>query len=260
MRALFIHERLKVMTSSTFDDERSARVAAWLDTEQRIAHWPLPQLASPVTTVLTRPARCTIEVKRMDTLDCAALYSANRKVGVHCMGSARHPCGGVRWGAAAQEEELCRRTDLAPALKAAAAHYPIHHKVLVHKGVSCFKKGAPSYARVRRANQLRLTFFTSPAVKLRVKDPQPPSEPTGPTYEEMSDRIDRLVSAVERSGVEVMVFGAWGCGAFNLEAELVAKLFLQRLRATSLPHAVFAVLNDRNGPHNFDAFRRILCA
>ena len=70
----------------------------------------------------------------------------------------------------------------------------------------------------------------------------------------------KLVSEVEKAGVVAMVFGAWGCGSFGLQPQMVAKLFKQRLMRSSIPVAHFSIFDDHNGVGNYSAFRQILCS
>ena len=51
----------------------------------------------------------------------------------------------------------------------------------------------------------------------------------------MRVRMSTLVTEVERSGVNAMVFGAWGCGSAGLNPHMVAPLFKERLKWSSIP-------------------------
>ena len=75
----------------------------------------------------------------------------------------------------------------------------------------------------------------------------------------MRCRINSLVTEVEKTGVVAMVFGAWGCGSFGLQPEMVANLFKQRLMQSSIRIAHFSIVGDHNGSDNYNAFRKILC-
>ena len=187
-----------------------------------------------------------------DCIDAACrLKAVYGSCGILNMASARHVGGGVWRGARAQEEELCRRSNLYAALWNSRNEYPLHRKVLAHKDIVFFKTGAPNYSRVQRSHETTLTVFTSPAVKA--------SWPCN-HLEEMRRRIDLLVTEAEKTGVVAMVFGAWGCGSFGLQSEMVAKLFKRRLMHSSIPVAHFSILDDTNGVGNYSAFRKILCS
>ena len=238
------------------------RVAAWDDTRRRTNRidFPAPELitfppAVPGSLPLPRPAWWYVDVRNEDCIvDAAELAETHSEVGILNMASATHPGGGVRWGARAQEEELCRRSNLKKGLdESYAEHYPLHGKVLTHKNVIFFKKGAvANYRSVQRKKQFKATVFTSPAIKWNY----PPSMADG-HCEAMRERVDTLVTAVERSGVMAVVLGAWGCGAYGLNPKMMATLFKERLLTTSIPVVHFAILNDHNGEANYEAFRDV---
>ena len=230
------------------------RQQAWLDTWKRTKAFATPvEFCDSAPVLTTRSA--TLHVRSISNEDCidaaCRLASMHGNCGILNMSSARRAGGGVWRGARAQEEELCRRSNLFAALMCSRDQYPLHGKVLVHKDVVFFKKGAPDYARVKRRNQRKLTVFTSPAVKA-----------TWPCnhLEEMRRRINTLVAEVEKTGVVAMVFGAWGCGRFGLNPQVVANLFKERLLQSSVPIVHFGIVDDHNGSGNYDAFRKIMCS
>jgi uncharacterized protein (TIGR02452 family) len=234
-------------------DAVELRRHAWLDTWKRIKAFAAPMEFCDSAPVLTRSATPRVRaISNEDCIDAACrLAGVYGNCGILNMSSARRAGGGVWRGARAQEEELCRRSNLYVALMCSRDQYPLHGKVLVHKDVVFFKKGAPDYARVKRENQRKLTVFTSPAVKA-----------TWPCnhLEEMRRRINTLVAEVEKTGVVAMVFGAWGCGSFGLNPQVVANLFKERLLQSSVPIVHFGIVDDHNGSGNYDAFRKILCS
>ena len=235
--------------NEAFQVAKEQRIAVWKDTERHISRFSPRPLWRVVTAVPCR-APCRISVVNADCIDHAVyLKERHGHVGIQNMASARYPGGGIYGGARAQEEEICRRSDLMNSLRRAESEYPIHDKVLVHEGITFFKKGeADGYSLYD--NQIHLTVFTSPAVKH--------SYPVDHKAV-MRDRIDRLTHAVECSGVDVMVFGAWGCGAFGLCPHMIAQLFKERLACTILKEAHFAILNDLNGHQNkFEIFQQVL--
>ena len=130
--------------------------------------------------------------------------------------------------------EIKRKSYVVANLHIAITHcrdlYSLHGKVLVHKNVAFFKTGAPKYRRVKRNNQVLLTVFTSPAVK---------ASSSCDYVQEMRRRISTLVTEVERSGVNAMVFGAWGCGSVGLNPHMVATLFKEALKCSPIPTLLF---------------------
>lgn len=232
------------------------RQDVWSDTYDRTKAFATPmEFCDGAPVLATMSATATSRVRSISNEDCidaaCRLGSMYGNCGILNMSSARRVGGGVWRGARAQEEELCRRSNLYVALMRSHDRYPLHGKVLVHKDVVFFKKGAPDYARVKRRNQQKLTVFTSPAVKATWP---------GNNLEEMRRRINTLVAEVEKTGVVAMVFGAWGCGSFGLNPQMVASLFRERLIRSSIPIVHFGIVDDHNGSDNYNAFRKILCS
>ena len=230
------------------------RRQVWLHTWNRIAtvEFSVERCDRAIDSLTMSAIEQVRSIGNEDCIDAACrLKAMYGSCGILNMSSARHVGGGVWRGARAQEEELCRRSNLYVALMKSRDQYPLHGKVLVHNDVVFFKKGSPNYVCVKRSNQTKLTVFTSPAVKA--------SWPCNHS-EEMRCRINSLVTEVEKTGVVAMVFGAWGCGSFGLQPEMVANLFKQRLMQSSIRIAHFSIVDDHNGSDNYNAFRKILCS
>ena len=75
----------------------------------------------------------------------------------------------------------------------------------------------------------------------------------------------RRIAAVFALGVELgathLVAGAWGCGAFRNDPQLVARAFAEVLSRGWKQHfeqIVFAIFAVRRGDPNLEAFRRVL--
>lgn len=49
-----------------------------------------------------------------------------------------------------------------------------------------------------------------------------------PVIEAMLDRINFMLSIAEEHGVQTLILGAWGCGVFEWNPEIVAELFIRR--------------------------------
>lgn len=43
----------------------------------------------------------------------------------------------------------------------------------------------------------------------------------------MLDRINFMLSIAEEHGVQTLILGAWGCGVFEWNPEIVAELFME---------------------------------
>lgn len=189
------------------------------------------------------------------------------------MACARSPGGGTREGCNAQEEHLCRCSDLLPQLEAAATDaFPLHavrragkdFKVLVHKRVTFFKD-PQNYSDLNIKEWFRTGVITAAAENIS-KTPQSATRrsngdarKTGPNAERF---INYLLEIIQMQGGTHVILSAWGCGAFGQSAHAVAEIFrrgLARFDGRSFPKVVFAIIDDHNSapPGNLHAFRTV---
>jgi uncharacterized protein (TIGR02452 family) len=64
----------------------------------------------------------------------------------------------------------------------------------------------------------------------------------------MNDRITMMLNVALTNNVEVLILGAWGCGVFQNDPTMIAKLFsdhFQTKYARAFKHVLFSIL-DRN--------------
>lgn len=75
----------------------------------------------------------------------------------------------------------------------------------------------------------------------------------------MSNRILKVLAVAERHDHKGLVLGAWGCGAFGNDGELVAQLFRRSLEVDfrgAFEHVVFAVTDWSNDQRFIGPFSR----
>src|SRR4029079_11477489 len=86
-------------------------------------------------------------------------------------------------------------------------------------------------------------FVTAPAVNAGViKD-----RDRGPIRTEMRDRVEKVLAIMAGHGHDAAVLGAWGCGVFKNDPEVIAELFAKELRgkfAGAFAKVAFAVLDS----------------
>lgn len=180
-----------------------------------------------------------------------------------------HPGGGVRGGAKAQEEDLCRRSTLLQSLESPAAkrYYDYNSGLDTFMGsdamiltpkVEVFKdeKGDPL------EDSFIVSVLTCAAPNIIYGLEGMSQE----AYEEMLyGRIQKMLKCAAYWGYRYLVLGAFGCGAFRNDAHLVSDLFYRalkdfrfnELKAESCFNQIhFAVLSGRKTQRNFDEFYR----
>ncbi len=212
------------------------------------------------------PARVVVSPKR--TFEAAEQYK-DKKVCVLNFASARNPGGGVVRGASAQEECLCRISTLYPCLadsRIFSSFYEPHRRMfndtlynadlIFTPAVTVFKSDTGSPKLRPREEWFKADVITCAAPNLgsytRVDDER---------LEEMHVfRGERVILTAINEGAEVLILGAFGCGAFRNPPEIVAKAYkrLTDMYAKYFDTIEFAVYCSSRNTHNFDVFNRLL--
>lgn len=224
-----------------------------------------------------REANVVVSAKR--TFEAAAAY-AGRKVCVLNFASATNPGGGVRYGSRAQEEGLCRCSTLYPCLNTPAlweGFYaphraqadPLHNDDCIYTpDVVVFKSDTSHPDMLEEARWQRVDVITCAAPNLR----EEPSNVMNPgegeavsvTLEQLQriheQRMARILRIAALHRCDVVVLGAFGCGAFCNDPRIVAKAYANVL--PEFRHAFetveFAVYCTKADTTNFDVFRERL--
>ena len=273
-------------------DKRAARVAIFEDTMAWLHADPTLKAAAEkaaANTILLeedaagRPSALQgqprITVIRERTLECAARLHRKdpaRKIAVLNFASATHPGGGVVRGANAQEECLCRCTTLYPALKGAKAapFYTLSHGNALHTdaclytpGVLAVKTDTDLPERLPESEFFAFDVVSCSAPNLR---PQPanamnpgdidPAHIADNDLLELHVRRWRQILRAAAGRDDVLVLGAFGCGAFRNPPALVADAFQELLRrdpllAAAFKEIVFAVYCPPQDNTNYRVFR-----
>ena len=185
-----------------------------------------------------------IYVEEIDTLQKA------KELGPECvilnMASSFKPGGGVIKGAKAQEEDLCRRSNLYPSLLYFEDKYPIP------KFGGIYTKDIQVFRSVGQYNLLHEPFFCScisfPGIKLE--------DPANIGNEEkfminLKGKIRGILRIAVLKKHGKLVLGALGCGAYKNPPDLVAKAFKEVLEEKEFEgrfeEICFAILPDRKG-------------
>lgn len=148
--------------------------------------------------------------------------------------SAKNPGGGFLGGAQAQEESLARSSALYPCLTAHSAMYEFNRR-----GSSCFYSDwmiySPRVPVFRDDNGALLdrpygvSFGTSPAVNAGVVRQREP-ERVAQIEAVNRERARKVLWVAGAHAHRVLVLGAWGCGVFQNDPEMMARIFDELLR------------------------------
>lgn len=180
-----------------------------------------------------------------------------------------NPGGGVRHGANAQEEDLCRKSSLLLALesKEAAKYYEYNKSLHTYMG-SDGMIFTPHVEIIRDENgnlldETVIVAVLTCAAPMVVNGKEGMSETA---YQEMVyNRIMGMLKCAAYHGYKNLVLGAWGCGAFGNDAHVMSDLFYKALKEMDYNgmgekdffHRVdFAVLDRTARQYNFKEFYR----
>ena len=173
--------------------------------------------------------------------------------------SARHAGGGFLGGARAQEESLCRSSGL----YACIAGNPMY---AFHSGQSGgfytnYAIYSPDVPVIRDdegellAEPYLCSFVTAPAVNAGVVGARQQRE----IRAEMRRRVEKVLTIAAGHGHDGAVLGAWGCGVFANDPEMIAGAFREALSGPfrgSFAVVVFAVLDWSDDRHFIGPFER----
>lgn len=223
-------------------------------------------------------ARVVVSSKR--SFEAAAAYKG-MKTAVHNFASASNPGGGVEWGASAQEECLCRCSGLYFCLEAPEmlngfyyphrnAHDPIHNDdIIFTPDVLVFKSDTASPKLMPEENWYQADIITCAAPNLRENPGNSYNSGDGDSRAMVSDeklqqihekRLRRILDVAASEGDECVILGAFGCGAFCNNPEVVAAAARSVIRDYLKTFRVieFAVYCSPRDDSNFKAFDRVM--
>lgn len=188
----------------------------------------------------------TIEVSPLDTLE--AVKSYGEKYGevfsFLVMANATSPGGGYKYGSPAQEESICRRTNLPQCFS--SIKYPISEYGCVHiKNIHI----------IRDTEENKYEFFKTPIVSncilsaaYKCPETDANNKLTGKFREGTIKKIQNILDCFYENGEVNIVLGAYGCGAFLNPVEDIASIFKDILESKKyknmFKHVVFAVLSS----------------
>lgn len=190
---------------------------------------------------------CKIYITKNGTMQAAANYPG-KKVAVLNFASATTPGGGVEKGASAQEECLCRVSNLFLCLSDPVVWEPfyqthrdecnnIHNDDIIYTpDVHVIKDD--NYQDYTELSQFNVDIITCAAPNLR-ENPNnlfnvDTTEPTAIRPEELFrvhyKRAAKIMQVAASKGVEILILGAFGCGAFRNNPAIVAKAYREALK------------------------------
>ena len=199
-------------------------------------------------------------VSKKRTFEAAEAYKSKK---VCCLDFANYySMGGAPWSAGAQEESMCRISTLYPCLYAHKQDfYEKHfheedngeiddmggHDLIYIPGVTVFKTDESIPKLKDEASWFNTDVIVSAAPALYDKYDK------NQYRQVMTERIRRILDLAAKEKVEVLILGAFGCGAFKNPPEVVADIFASLIKNYNFETVEFAVF-CRNDTKNYDVF------
>ena len=201
------------------------------------------------------------------------------KIAVMNFANAFHAGGGVTKGSSAQEECLCRTSTLYPLLyrRTLRDSFYKHHKelntpkasdsLIYTEGVIICKTDEDLPKRMPKEDWVTVDVITIAAPDLRAKSNIHAPLVNGGTYMNNAElygyhvkRAIHMLTCAAAKGADTLVLGAFGCGAFQNDPEVVAKAYKTALREFPkvFDRIEFAVYCPPGDSTNYDAFSRII--
>ena len=223
-------------------------------------------------------AKVIVNGKR--SLEAAESYAKQgKKVCVLNFASATNPGGGVVNGSSAQEECICRCTTLYPCLNTNQmwnVFYSPHRKVanplynndcIYTPDVCVFKSDTNFPEPLPKENWWSVNILTCAAPNLRerpsnIMNPHAGNVAAKITPLELEKlltvRIRRIFEVAVANGIEVLILGAFGCGAFRNPPEIVARVFNKVMQdyLRYFDTIEYAVYHTEREVANYEAFTK----
>ena len=201
------------------------------------------------------------------------------KIAVMNFANAFHAGGGVTKGSSAQEESLCRTSTLYPLLYRRTLrdsfykhHYDLNtpkasDSLIYTEGVIICKTDEDLPQRMPKEKWVSVDVITVAAPDLRSKTNMYADLIGGGSMMNKAElfgyhvkRAIHILTCAAAMGADILVLGAFGCGAFENDPEVVAQAY--RIALSVFPKVFsiveFAVYCPPSGSVNYEVFKRVL--
>lgn len=204
----------------------------------------------------------TIAVRNETTLAAVeSLTALGFKPAALNLASATSPGGGFLKGARAQEEYLARSSTLYACLRDNPMY--AYHRARLDPFYSDYVLYSPNVLVLRNDDgELRLPYacamITAPAVQA-VGVRNYARERLGDIPAVMQSRILKVLAVARQHQHDALVLGAWGCGAFGNDGEVIAALFREALEKDfqgAFSRVVFAIADWSDDERYIGPFSR----
>lgn len=257
-RKIKAEETVKILERGYYFTSEENKVSINNETENAIKNTvlyspeELEEISNSVTT--DNNFNTDIQITNEDSISAILRLKEEEINTIMCLNfaSAKNPGGGFLNGSLAQEESLAVSSALHKCQTSSFSYYEKHRKMK-----SCMYTDTMIHSPkvpVFRNNKMELLekyklcgFITSAAVNYGVVKKEEPHL-AGEVVAVMDKRIEKLLSLSLKEGYDSLILGAWGCGVFQNDPEVIATLFKKHLKGkfkNSFKKVVFAIYSKR---------------
>ena len=214
--------------------------------------------------------RTAVTVVRKRSFEAAVFMQRKHleaRIAVHNFASATNPGGGVKYGSRAQEEALCRCSTLYPVLNT-DENWRRYYKVNRERDDSNYDDACIYTPEIiicksdieRPARLPREKWDTVDIVTIAAPNLHRRTLSDEELFALQESRIRHMFTVVACHGAEIFVTGAFGCGAFGNNPEVVARAYKKILSEFDgyFKEIVFAIYCRPHELSNFELFKKIL--
>lgn len=170
--------------------------------------------------------------------------------------SAKNPGGGWLSGAVAQEEALCRTSNLSKALDEHTEFYDksikdpnfnlYHDDILFSEDVTFFKTDEGQLIYPYKAGIITCACPNKGALRKEMEDEE---------YEQvLMQRANKIIDVANEHPCDVLILGAWGCGVFRNDPSVIARVLYKAVKRAVANEIVFAIPFSRKSNENMASF------
>lgn len=252
-RKLKAEETLKIIENGIYScSEReidiSEKINFTLNNTKYYTSADLEKLSNTINLELDN--NTLIEITNEDSISCILRLAEEGEQGIMCLNfaSTKNPGGGFLKGALAQEESLAVSSALYGSQLKAYDFYENHRNIksCVYSDAMIYSPKVPVFRNKNGTllnKSFEVDFITSAAVNTGVvKRKEPNLKDDIPSL--MDKRIEKLLSLCVKESQEVLILGAWGCGVFQNDPNIIASLFYSQLNGKfkgQFKRVVFAI-------------------
>ena len=195
------------------------------------------------------------EVCDIDSVSAVFEYSKEGKVCVLNFASYKKPGGGFLSGASAQEESLCHESTLYNVLSRKQPYYLYN---IGHTNRSLYTDRAiysPDIVFQRETNVVKADVLTCAA----------PNFSAASKYQHVSqqenevsllNRVRFLLLIAKEQKLDVLILGAFGCGVFGQDPDVIAKMLHEEVQRLCPAKKVVYAVPGAKSEENLKAFRK----